>query len=976
MTSGGYASPNSVLFGFTNSTGNTITSLTLGFDFERYRINTAAAAITFFGSTDGINWTAVTSGDSGAFATGTSAYNFTTGTVVSKAPTISGLSLTVGSNYYLRWNFNTTGANSQGLGLDNFSLTATTVSGGSSLYWVGNDAVRGDGGTWSQSGGTAWATTDADLAGSTWDSTKTATFGGSVDPSLVTVSGTVNAAAGITFASTGYTLSSGTVNLTGADIGTNLVGVSSGTAAIASAITGTTGMTVAGGGTLVIAGADGHTGGTNISGATLQIGDGATAGSISGSITNNGTLAFNRTDDVTFSNDISGSGGVTKLGSNTLSVSGNNSYAGLTTVSFGALRATSATALGSTAAVTTVDAGAALELSGGVAIVAEVLTLNGAGVSDSGALRSVSGANSYGGGIVLGSDSRINSDASLLTLSGGITGAARSVTLGGAGDIAVTGVIATTSGTVTYDGAGTATLSGTNTYTGITIINAGTVAVSGGSAIANAGAVSIADAPGATFKLNASETIGSLAGGGSAGGSVNLQANTLTVGDGTSTNFAGIISGTGGILVKQGVGSLTLLGANAYTGGTTINAGTVRVDAGGSLGSGAVAVKATLLAGAGVTITNNITMVGTQTSVLLAGWDFQTTDNGGTAAVTSAAGTPSPLVYQANFGSGTIYLDGTNGSGTFLTGVTNPQVTAFGGTTVNARPGFSTSTGGAAALALANSSVNGQSAVFKVDMTGLSNLAVSYATQGTATGFNTQTWEYSTDGSTWNSLGTVTPIPVAFAAQTLSPTAGLNNAATAYVRLTVTGAASTAGNNRFDNIQFNTPGPVVGFGVLGSDATSGTSTFSGAISLSADAGITATSGGTVNVTGTVSGPGAITKIGAGTVDFTAGSDLSGLTKITAGEGTTDLHSALGTGTSRIVANAATNIFVSQTLAELTIGDGGVVTLGGLPAPAPEESLFGASELAGTSVQGVPEPGSAALLFGGMVTLLGLRRRSY
>ena len=990
MTSGGYASPNSVLFGFTNSTGSTITSLSLGFDFERYRINTAAAAITFFGSTDGINWTAVTAGDSGAFTTGTSAYNFTTGTVVSKAPTISGLSLTNGSNYYLRWNFNTTGSNSHGLGLDNFTLAATTVVSGTALYWVGADAVRGDVGIWSQSGGTSWATTDADVAGTTWDSTKTATFGGAVDPSAVTVSGTVDAAAGISFASTGYTLSSGTVNLTGANIGANLIGVSSGTATIASAITGANGMTVAGGGTLVIAGADSHAGGTTIAGATLQVGDGATAGSITGNITNNGTLTFNRTDPVAFSGDISGSGAVTKLGSNTLTVSGNNSYAGPTTVSTGALSATSATALGGTTSGTTVAADAALELSGGVAIGAEGLTLNGTGVATGGALRSVSGANSYAGAIVLGADSRINADASTLTLSGGITGASRSVTFGGAGDIAITGVIATAGGSVINDGSGTTTLSGVNTYAGNTTISAGTVAVSGGSAIADTGTVSVGDVAGATFKLNASETIGSLSGGGSVGGSVNLQANTLTVGDGTSTSFAGIIIGTGGVLTKQGAGTLTLSGANTYTGGTTVNAGALKVDTGGSLSSGPVTVKATLLAGAGVTISNNITMTGTPTSTLLAGWDFQTTTNGGTAAVTSAIGTPSPLVYTANFGTGTIYLDGTNNSDTFLTGVTNPQVTAFGGTALNAGPGFSTSTAGAAALAFANNSANGKRAVFQVNMTGLANLAVSYATQATATGFNTQTWEYSTDGTTWSPLGTVTPVPLAYAVQSLAPTAGLNNAATAYVRLTIAGASSTSGNNRLDNIQFNTPGPVVGFGVLGSDV-SGISTFSGAVTLNADASVTAVAGGTVNFTGAIGGVGAVTKIGAGTVNFAAASNLSGLSKLTATDGTTDLSTALGTGASTISVTPSSgtanlNISVSQTIASLTIGAGGVVTLTPLAAPSAEfftgedaaapdfKGLAHGGELVGSVGAAVPEPGVGMLLLGGLASLAGFRRR--
>ena len=125
MTSGSYASPNSIMVGYVNNTGGTIGSVTVTFDCERYRINTAAAQVNFYYSTDGSTWTAATTGDSGAFSTGASAYNFTSGTVVSKSVPLTGLNLAAGSKIYFRWNFNTTGASSQGLGLDNFTLTAT-----------------------------------------------------------------------------------------------------------------------------------------------------------------------------------------------------------------------------------------------------------------------------------------------------------------------------------------------------------------------------------------------------------------------------------------------------------------------------------------------------------------------------------------------------------------------------------------------------------------------------------------------------------------------------------------------------------------------------------------------------------------------------------------------------------------------------------------------------------------------------------
>ena len=131
MTSGTYGSPNSIMVGYVNNTGSTITGVTLGFDYERYRINSAAAAITFFYSTDGSTWTAVTAGDSGAYSTGSSSYAYPIDTISKPSVSITGLSIanTTGKIYF-RWNFNTTGANSQGLGLDNFSMTATLAATG------------------------------------------------------------------------------------------------------------------------------------------------------------------------------------------------------------------------------------------------------------------------------------------------------------------------------------------------------------------------------------------------------------------------------------------------------------------------------------------------------------------------------------------------------------------------------------------------------------------------------------------------------------------------------------------------------------------------------------------------------------------------------------------------------------------------------------------------------------------------------
>jgi autotransporter-associated beta strand protein len=71
---------------------------------------------------------------------------------------------------------------------------------------------------------------------------------------------------------------------------------------------------------------------------TLQVGNGDTGGSLgSGPITNNGVLAFNRTDSPSVAASIAGSGSLVQNGSGSVTLGGANSYSGLTTINSGAL---------------------------------------------------------------------------------------------------------------------------------------------------------------------------------------------------------------------------------------------------------------------------------------------------------------------------------------------------------------------------------------------------------------------------------------------------------------------------------------------------------------------------------------------------------------------------------------------------------------------------------------------------------------
>ena len=326
---------------------------------------------------------------------------------------------------------------------------------------------------------------------------------------------------------------------------------------------GTGGLTTGGTGTLTLGGVNLYTGTTTIgSGSTLAL----TTGSIAASsgVANGGTftIASNKTLqaltgagattlggiltigdnhnlDSNYSGIASGTGGLTKAGNGLLTLSGANAYTGLTDVQSGTLAYGANDVIANTASV---------QVSGG--------TINIAGFSDT-----VAGVKLTGGSIN-GTGGTLTSITAFDLRAGSV-----SAILGGS-----VGLNKTTSSTVT--------LSGTNTYTGATNVTAGTLKAGAANTL-SAGSVTTVDGTGTLDLNNFANRIEVLIG--EVGSKVLLDAATLTTGkDATNSTFAGVISETGNV-IKQGTGSLTLSGANTYTGTTTVDAGTLVVD--GSIAS-------------------------------------------------------------------------------------------------------------------------------------------------------------------------------------------------------------------------------------------------------------------------------------------------------------------------------------------------------------------------------------------------------
>lgn len=217
---------------------------------------------------------------------------------------------------------------------------------------------------------------------------------------------------------------------------------------------------------------------TLASGATFGVGAAQTVGALNSSGGATVSLGANRTLtigsvtnnlDSSFNGTITGTGtsGLTKNGSGTLTLAGNNTFTGTSTIAAGTLKLGSAgsgtnTPLGTTFAGTSVSAGGALDLNGFTLATAEGLTLNGTGTRSTGALLNTGAAAAYSGAVVLGTTPSI----------------------GGTGNILLTGVVSGANA-LTKVGPNTLTLQGANTNSSTVTITGGGLTLSGASGALN-----------------------------------------------------------------------------------------------------------------------------------------------------------------------------------------------------------------------------------------------------------------------------------------------------------------------------------------------------------------------------------------------------------------------------------------------------------------------------------------------------------
>ncbi|HFL1236688.1 TPA: fibronectin-binding autotransporter adhesin ShdA [Salmonella enterica subsp. enterica serovar Meleagridis] len=347
---------------------------------------------------------------------------------------------------------------------------------------------------------------------------------------------------------------------------------------------------------LIVTGDNTYSGGTTISGGTLTVDHADSLGT--GTIANSSVLQVGEGE---LENTLSGTGSLVKTGTGELTLSGDNSYSGGTTITGGTLTADHADSLGTG----TIANSGVLQVGEGE--LENTLSGTGSLVKTGTGELTLSGDNTYSGGT---------------TITGGTLTADNADSLG-TGAVANNGVLQvgegelknTLSGTgsLVKIGTGELTLSGDNTYSGGTTISGG------------------------TLTADHADSLGS--------GDID-NSGVLQVGEGELENT---LSGSGS-LVKTGTGELTLSGDNnTYFGDTTIAGGTLIAANVNALGSGNIDNSGTLMLDAnGAFKLANVTTHSGATTALAAGSTLDagqfTQEDGSTLSIDLGAATDDAVI--------------------------------------------------------------------------------------------------------------------------------------------------------------------------------------------------------------------------------------------------------------------------------------------------------------------------------------------
>ena len=289
-------------------------------------------------------------------------------------------------------------------------------------------------------------------------------------------------------------------------------------------------------GTLILYGSNTYQGATTINTGTLQLGNGGTTGALSTSsaITVNGTLAFNRSDDITqgthFSTAaIGGTGSLVQNGTGNLTLNAANTYTGGTTLNTGTVVIGNSAGAGS-GTITQANASSLLKFDT-TGTITNVMSVYNVLATQSATLSGAITVNNATWDIETGDT---------LTVSGDISG----------------------SGGVTKIGNGTLILSGLNSYNGSTVVNTGTLNANSTNALGSTSSVVVSN--GGSLLVTAGDSINDSAG-------VTLAGGTLAV-NGTFNESVGLLTLSANSIIDLNgfTGTLRFGGVGSWASNTTL----------------------------------------------------------------------------------------------------------------------------------------------------------------------------------------------------------------------------------------------------------------------------------------------------------------------------------------------------------------------------------------------------------------------